>query len=167
MSTLHVPTGCSRGHVQPAALEDVLAIEAEGFRAADEHECQAATGTSCAEQCFQALEIPDATTLTVLSDGFPVGMFGVVPLVGMGIEPGWGVAWLLASNGLFEIKRDFLHQCRLWIDFLQKHYPSVVNYVHTENEAAIAWCKWVGFVLEEPVVYGVAEEKFHRAIRKI
>jgi hypothetical protein len=93
-------------------------------------------------------------------------MFGVAPVVGMGVEPGVAVVWLLASDGLYEIKRDFLRQCVGWLDHLQRHYPLGINYVHTANKAAIEWCKHVGFELGPVQVYGQAGENFMQLTRR-
>jgi hypothetical protein len=126
--------------VQPAKLEDVAAIEAIGFREADDHECLIATGDHAAEQCYKALEIEDSITLTIMNEGYPVGMFGIAPYSAMGVPPGAGVLWLLGSEGIKEIKDDFLWQ----------------------------WCEWVGFQFQEEIMYGHdphLQELFVKAIR--
>jgi hypothetical protein len=154
--------------VQPAKLEDVAAIEAIGFREADDHECLIATGDHAAEQCYKALEIEDSITLTIMNEGYPVGMFGIAPYSAMGVPPGAGVLWLLGSEGIKEIKDDFLWQCRDWVNFLQTHYPYGFNFVHTENHAALRWCEWVGFQFQEEIMYGHdphLQELFVKAIR--
>jgi hypothetical protein len=109
----------------------------------------------------------DATTLTIFADDQPCGMFGSTPLVGMGIPAGWCVLWLLATDDLHEIKADFLKQCRAWTNFIQRHYPYGINYVHADNAAALRWCEWVGFKLDPPAPYGNIGELFHRAIRVV
>jgi hypothetical protein len=153
--------------VQPARRSDILAIEATGWREADEHECVAASGNGCTENCFLALDAADNETYTIMNEGYPVGMFGVVPLVGMGIPPGWGTVWLLAAHGLYGIRRDFLRQCTNWIDHLQRFYPCVTNFVHVENRPAIAWCQYVGFNLGPVQKYGVAGEHFMQITRSL
>ena len=145
----------------------MVAIEVLGFRDEDEHECAAANGSSCLENCYAALDCADSETYSIMNDGYPVGMFGVVPLVGMGIPPGWGTVWLLASSGLYEIKCDFLRQCIHWIDHLQRFYPCVTNYIHVANKPAIKWCKYVGFSLGPAQPYGIAGESFMQITRSL
>lgn len=141
-------------------------MECQGFRTADEHECQSAVGESCAQQCYLALDTHDAETYTVFNDDLPVGMFGAVPLSGTGWEPGSAVLWLLGTDGIWEIRHDFLSQCVNWIDHLQRNYPYGINMVHTRNYAAIKWCDAVGFDFEGVAKYGVEEEDFLRAVRR-
>lgn len=111
------------------------------------------------------MHMEDATTLTIFADDQPCGLFGSTPLVGLGIPPGWCVLWLLATDDLLQIKADFLKQCRSWTNFIQRHYPYGINYVHAKNAAALRWCEWVGFKLDPPAPYGHLGEEFHRAIR--
>jgi hypothetical protein len=151
----------------PARREDVLAIEVTRWRKTDEHECMAANGMSCAENCFLALDMADSETYTVMGNRYPVAMFGVVPLVGMGIPPGWGTVWLLASYGLYTVRKEFMRQCVPWIDHLQRYYPNVVNYVHVANKPAIAWCQYVGFSIGTVQKYGVAGENFMQILRSL
>jgi hypothetical protein len=154
--------------VQPAKLEDVAAIEVIGFRAADEHECRVAIGDSAAEQCYKALEMSEAITLSIMNEGYPVGMFGIAPFSAMGIPPGTGVLWLLGSEGIKEIRDDFLLQSRDWINFLQIHYPFGFNFVHAENHASLRWCEFVGFKFEGEMMYGIDpenQELFVKAVR--
>lgn len=145
----------------------MVAIEVVGWRDEDEHECIAMSGVGCAESCYRALDTTESETYTIMSEGYPVGMFGVVPNVGLGVTPGVGCVWLLASPALYDIKRDFLRQCVRWIDHLQRFYPLVYNYVHTENRAAIEWCKYVGFSFGPVQPYGVAGENFMQITRSV
>jgi hypothetical protein len=146
----------------------VAAIEAIGFRAADNHECLIATGDLAAVQCYKALEMPEAITLSIMNEGYPVGMFGIAPFSEVGVPPGAGVLWLLGSEGIKEIKVDFLWQCRDWVNWLQTHYPFGFNFVHTKNTAALKWCEFVGFQFEGEFMYGhdpENQELFVKAIR--
>jgi hypothetical protein len=145
----------------------VVAIEAIGWRDADEHECRAANDAGCAENCYRALDTTENETYTIVKEGSPVGMFGVVPINEVGVPPGHGIVWLLASPLLYEIKLDFLRQCSGWLDHLQRFYPWVHNYVHAENQAAMRWCKYTGFHISPADPYGVRGESFHFISRSV
>lgn len=146
----------------------MVAVEVLGWREEDQAECLAVDGNGCAENCYQAMDMAESETYTIMNDGYPIGMFGVTPLVGMGIPPGWGTAWLLASNGLYSIKKEFLQQCPLWLDHLQRHYPVVTNFVHVKNTPGLRWCQYVGFSFATTAVpYGIAGEKFIQVTRSI
>lgn len=153
--------------MQPTKREDILAIEVIGWRQEDEVECNAMNGTGCAENCYTALDRVDAETYTIMNEGYPVGMFGVVPLLGEGIMPGWGTVWLLASPQLYEIRRDFMKQSHAWVNHLQRFYPNVTNYVHVDNAPAIRWCRYVGFVFDVAKPHGIAGETFMQIVRSI
>jgi hypothetical protein len=153
--------------VQPAVLSDVLDIEARGFRAVDEHECWLLARESCAKQCFRALRTLDAETYSVMCDGVAVGMFGVSPLIGIGIPDGWGIAWMLGSDGFLDIRHDFLKYGPLWFDHVQRYRRTVVNMIHVDNAVALAWAEAIGFELTGPVPQGEDGEFFYTAIRRM
>lgn len=77
---------------------------------------------------------------TIIYDEQPIGMFGYGE-----IDENIGVPWLLASDKLPEIAREFLRGSKEWIqDVLTKKYM-LFNYVHADNKEAIRWLEWLGF----------------------
>lgn len=146
-------------------------MEAYGFRKRDDEECVSATGQSAALCCLEALSREDSETYTVMvaddDGGYPCAMFGVVPISDMGVPPGWGCAWFLATDGLYAIKPMFLQQCPVWMDHVQRHYPHVINYVHPYNSAGIKWAEWMGYKFHGLETYGVAGEKFFKVVRSL
>lgn len=156
-----------RGNVQPTLRRDVIAIESIGWRAEDEAECIAMSGKSCAENCYMALDTTESETYTIMNEGYPVGMFGVVPVTAMNVPPGIGCIWLLASPALYEVKRDFVRQCPRWLDHLQRYYPTAINYVHVANKPALTWCKAMGFSFGVVHKAGVAGENFIQITRRL
>jgi hypothetical protein len=149
-----------RGWVLPATLEHVDEMEAYGFRDADELECQIVTATGAAEQCRQALSHPEHESYTIMSDEGPVGMFGVVPCVELGVQPGVAVVWYLCTDRMYRLKHQFLAQNIVWLNHMQRYYPTVFNYVHDENKKGKEWCKFLGFDFVECVPYGSNGELF-------
>lgn len=152
--------------MQPASVEDVAIIAADGFRAEDERETQSAAGTSCAVSCLDAFELTDSEVYTITREGHPVGLFGVAPILTEGWPVGWAMAWILAGNGLYDVKRDFVRQCPRWINHLARYYPNLINWVHPDNKAGLLWAQWMGFELLHLEEYGVAGEQFWRAERR-
>jgi len=102
-----------------------------------------------------------------MADGTPVAMFGAAPLVGMGIEPGLCVLWFLATDRLFEVRRDLMRQIGVWLDWLQRFSPTGINFVSVDNHIALAWCKAVGFEIGEPTPHGINGEMFRPVIRRL
>ena len=156
-----------RGHVEPALVEHVIAIEVEGFRKIDDWECQQSAGTSAAVECFKALNNPQGETFTVFADDHPCAMFGCAPISDDGWPPGHGVLWFLASKGLFEIKSDFMIQVSNWMDYLQRYTPVCHNFVSVENTIALKWVVSVGFEVHEPAPYGKKGELFCQVVRRM
>jgi hypothetical protein len=144
----------------------VLALAARGFREIDEFECQVSCQTSAAEQCFVALDDPQAESFTIMGRGKPVAMFGATPVTGMNVEPGVGIIWMLACNDIKRLDQDMQGQVHEWMDWLQRYLPVCYNYVSVDNDIALRWCKSVGFDIGKPEVYGNNGEEFCQIIRK-
>jgi hypothetical protein len=98
------------------------------------------------EVCFTILD----------TDDVPVGMFGVNKN---------GAIWLLATDEIFRIRFSFLRESRKVVDFLNKQYPSLWNYVDSRNELHIRWLKWCGFKFLRKINYGVSQKPFYEFIK--
>lgn len=98
------------------------------------------------EVCFTIVDTKDV----------PVGMFGV------GKE---GAIWLLASDDIYRIRFSFLRESRKVINFLNKKYPKLWNYVDCRNDLHIRWLKWCGFTFLQKVPYGVLQKPFYEFIK--
>lgn len=94
---------------------------------------------------------------TVLDDN-PIMMFGVVPETLLGKK---GIVWMLSSSELIKIQRRFLRHSRHFIDMMLEFYPYLCNYVDERNKESIAWLKFCGAVIKEPIPYGVEGKLFH------
>lgn len=84
---------------------------------------------------------------TIMRDGEPIGMFGVSSASVLG---NIGVPWLLGTDGMLKVKRQFVKECGHYIDWMLSLYPHLVNYVHADNKPSIRMIKWLGFELEGP-----------------
>jgi hypothetical protein len=74
-------------------------------------------------------------------EGEIVGMFGVAPIEG---GPA-GSPWMLCSEGLVGIQRDFIRQCPAWIDRMHEDYPVLWNAADTRNVVHLKWLRRCGF----------------------
>lgn len=96
----------------------------------------------------------------IASDGEVIGMFGVVD------DGAVGVPWLLTSDRLPEVAREFLPQSREWVERINQDYLVLTNYVDVRNKVAQRWLKWLGFkfvrVVEE---YGYEKKPFYEVVR--
>lgn len=96
----------------------------------------------------------------ISSDGEVIGMFGVVG------DGAVGIPWLLTSDRLPEVAREFLPQSREWVERINQDYSILTNYVDVRNKTAQRWLKWLGFkfvrVVEE---YGYEKKPFYEVVR--
>jgi hypothetical protein len=96
----------------------------------------------------EGFEISDPCLTIVAADGEPIGMFGAVPW------PDRQVAnvWLLATEKLVTVtKRQFIRECRAWVDGLNAKYPLLTNLVDARNTVHLRWLRWCGFEFGSPL----------------
>lgn len=78
---------------------------------------------------------------SIISDeGKVIGMFGVGE-----VAPNIGIPWLLGSDELPKIAREFIPESRKWIERVHERHDLLYNYVYAENSVSIRWLKWLGF----------------------
>jgi len=88
--------------VRAATQEDVDYV-ADHLRAADAHELRRAKHDDPAETVKMSFGYSEWTKCALV-DGLPTILYGVSP-TGM---PGWGTPWMLATEDIVKIKREFL-----------------------------------------------------------
>lgn len=78
---------------------------------------------------------------SIISDeGNVIGMFGVGE-----VSPRIGVPWLLATDELPKVQRQFLPESLKWVERVNDRYDLLFNYVYAGNKVSIRWLKWLGF----------------------
>jgi hypothetical protein len=75
-------------------------------------------------------------------DDIPAIIWGVCDAVD---EPGVGVPWMLATDGIMQISRDFIRGCAAQMDDMRRGYHLLANAVHSDNRIALRWLRWLGF----------------------
>lgn len=81
----------------------------------------------------------DCWTMT-LKDGTPVAIFGITPC-----NEHFGAVWMMGTNQITKIHREFLRNCRDWLPVLHQKYPLLGNVVYAKNDIHIKWLKFMGF----------------------
>lgn len=94
---------------------------------------------------------------TALINGEPAVMFGVCD---KSILTRTGIPWLLATDELMSIKKQFLTYSKEYIQKSMKGYNVLENHVHVDNKLSIRWLKWIGFTLVEKIPFGIEGEMF-------
>jgi hypothetical protein len=78
-------------------------------------------------------------------DGVPAILYGVAPSEH---DPNVGVPWMLATDDLLKVRREFLARCRREVRLMQQRYLVLANEVHRDNAVAIRWLEWLGFTVD-------------------
>lgn len=93
---------------------------------------------------------------TILAELEPVGVFGVAPAT----EPGVGIPWMLASDGLLSVRKDFVRYGFQIVEDFNSRYPLLTNVVWRGNSVSRRWLAYVGFEEVEP--FGAEFIRFER-----
>ena len=147
--------------IEPARAEHIPPIAAN-MREAERHEVWASNRRTPEEALQQSLAASDRAW-TCFVHGVPAFMWGVSQPGD--IPPGNGNPWLLGTDAVYEVGREFLKQSRAYVDKLQEGFARLENRVHAGNELSILWLKWCGFTLDnEPET--INGEQFYRFWRE-
>ena len=144
------------------AVIDDCAILAPKMRQQDATEVWHSNGMSPLEALYMSYDICGENHTIIDDHGEIIGMFGC----GHNEEtPNIGVPWLLASDKLPTITREFLPQSKEWIDSLDEKYDMLFNFVHADNKVSIRWLKWMGFKFLRKQYYGVNPSEFYPFVK--
>lgn len=126
-------------HYRPAIILDCDDL-APRMRAQDAKEVWHSHGMTPFEALsFSFMRAVEANTI-ISDDGEIIGMFGVGQFA-----PNVGIPWLLASDGLPKVAKEFIPQSQQWIERVHERYDLLFNYVYANNTTSIRWLKWLGF----------------------
>jgi len=144
------------------AKEEHIEHIAQHMRSADVLEVEA-SGVWSPEQALYNGLISSSKVWTALIGDEPILMFGVVPVSVLG---GVGSPWLLGTDRVLDIKRQFIKECRHYVDEMLKLYPKLTNYTDCRNTVSHRWLAWLGFELEDAFPIGMNNEPFYRFSKK-
>lgn len=129
--------------LRPSIPEDAAEL-ALTMRQADRTEIALAGSASPYDSLMRGIVNSVDPTTVIGPQGDVVAMGGCVQLA-----PNLGCPWLLASDGLLEIKRDFLRDCRPQLIKLHGTFPTLYNEVWDGNTLHIRWLRWLGFTVAD------------------
>ena len=142
-------------YYRKAYFED-CAVLAPNMRDKDKEEVWHSDGM-CPLTALQLSYDCSSEAHTIIADDESIiGMFGVSPTD----IPTVGTPWLLASDRLPEVAREFVPQSKEWIERIHKDYHLLYNYVYAKNTVSIRWLKWLGFSFVQRLEYGVNPAPF-------
>lgn len=85
---------------------------------------------------------------TITVDDVPAAMFGVVA---QDDRHERAIVWLLGSDDILTIRRQFLRESRQWLKVISRGYDRLYNVVHKDNSVHLRWLQWLGFYFGEPI----------------
>lgn len=135
--------------VKKAVIGDILVI-AENMRESDRNEVWSSHRHKPLKAVVNAFQ-QSSLAWTIHHKGFPVAMFGVAS---GGVLSDTGYPWLLGTDGMYAITREFLRFSRYYVNLMQQSYAVLENWVDVRNTKSMRWLQWCGFKLEEPKPFG-------------
>jgi hypothetical protein len=141
--------------IRPTTRDDCIQL-AKALRKADLEEISHASGLNPDQTLLYSLAVSDECYTVWIEDEI-VLIFGCG-----GVADRWGVPWMMASDLLLQIKREFVKECRRIVQAMLERYGHLENYVWSGNKIHIYWLEWLGFKIEPPVPFGINNEPFHR-----
>lgn len=136
----------NRTIVVPAEMRHAKPV-AETMRRADVLELEASGSFSPLEAVEESIALSDPDmvwTCLDKSDGHPIAIFGVAPLVGR--DTFWGAAWLLTSDRLEQHRREaWLHSVETVRKF-HTRYAALTNWIDERNVVSLRWLERLGFI---------------------
>lgn len=146
------------GYVRAYTPRDLLPLT-RTLRRADLAEIAAHSGLSPHAAILRGVCASEVVCTIVGLKGEPVGVFGVGAA---------GCLWMLGSDALAQgrLGRQFLRECRSYVDILQRGYPLLFNVIDARNTVHIRWLRWMGctFIRRIPA-YGAEQRPFLEFVR--
>lgn len=147
-------------HVEKTTSSDVLYMSSH-LRKSDVNEVKAATGLPIIIALFRSWFSSYKCETIFNPQGIPVGLYGAVL-----DTQGNSIVWMVATDGLLEIARDFIKHCEPIVDNFNHISPVLYNVVDARNKVHIRWLKHLGFVMINKYKYwGVEKRLFYKFVR--
>ena len=131
--------------IVPALPEHIDAVAAD-MRAEDRREIWASHRHTPAEALQRSLGRSELAW-TCFVQGVPAFMWGVSRQGSLISRV--GAPWLLGSERIYAVRREFLKQSRAYVERMQAHFPYLENRVHAANHFSMRWLKWCGFTVND------------------
>lgn len=133
------------------------------IRDVDKLEVALCSGQDALDALLESIKVSDDDLCwTATLSGDPVAMFGANK-----IEENVGGIWLLASDGIYTNKRDFMRKSLHHLALMHERYEWLTNFIHEENWVTRRWLEALGFkpvqLIEE---FGVGKAPFVQYVSK-
>lgn len=134
--------------IVPATVELARQL-APNLREVDIAECYAAEGVDAEAALVDSVLTSDEDMRwAALYRGEPVALFGSGHLA-----DNVGSIWLLASEGIYKNKKDFMRRCYEFLEVMHSRYDVLTNFIDSRNDVTISWLFRLGFIAREYLPY--------------
>lgn len=138
--------------VWPDAVEYI----ADHLRAPDRVELAITSPGLTMREILAQSVVESRWTIVACVDGVPAILYGVAPTP----ERYVGTAWMLATDDVRKVRREFLSRCKDEVRLMQQKFAVLTNQVHRENTLSIRWLEWLGFTIDRERPVGPNGELF-------
>lgn len=146
-------------HYRPARFEDCREI-APLMRSQDAKEVFYSNGLNPLRALQESYRVSQICNTVIHKDGSAVGMFG------LSINDVFASPWLLGTDKLTEVPKQFIPQAQEWVEDMNDKYPLLINFVHAENTVSKRWLKSLGFeFIKLDKEYGAGKQPFYQFVR--
>lgn len=141
--------------IKDAAPKHIPAIAA-AMREVDRREVWASHGHT-PEEALRTSLAASVLAWTCFVRGVPAFMWGVA----VDAEHcATGRPWLLGTDAINAVGRQFLKQSRAYIETMQEPFERLENIVHADNTLSLRWLRWCGFIIGRETVERGGERFF-------
>lgn len=141
------------GKIRPSIKSDCIII-GENLRDQAALEMWNYDRSSPVESCLNSFT-KSFVKMTIEHNNIPIAMFGIMLIP----EP---TLWMLTTDGLENIGRNFVRNTRSWINKMLVDYPTLVAYVDIRNKESIKWLEFIGGKMVDTVFMGIDDLPFRK-----
>jgi len=138
--------------------DELVRSIADNMRQSDIDEVMAASGTNPYDTIINSFAVSESSVV-VTHNGQPLFVYGFSK---PNILSSSAIIWMLGVNDAYKYGKELMYYTPKVFDEMFLKCDLLYNYVHIKNTVSIAWLKRLGFTFDEPITYGVANEKFHK-----
>ena len=153
--------GVTAVRIEPARADHVPVL-VDAIRSVARDQIAAVEGIGPAEVLYRNLVASDRAW-TGWIDGDIAAMWGVAPLA---LLSDTGAPWMIGGHGIDCHPVAFARQSRAVISEMQRGYEMLRGYVRASHERALAWARWLGFVVLDPIEAGARRIAVHPIERR-
>lgn len=125
------------GNIRMSKIEDCSVI-AENIRKQDAVEMWNFYRISPLE-CIRRSFNRSIISMTIEHGNVPIVMFGIIPH-----DMSSGMIWMITTDGIKNIGRVFVRNCKKWFQAMLEFYPKLYGMVDLRNTESIRWLTYIG-----------------------